>query len=437
MTEYHRLDDGQLASLASGFGDSSALVELACGRQSRHMLLIRYLVDAWPVDLAGRDAAIAVLDRVQRQDAAVFDDLMRDPMVGAWLASVTRKIASSCGESVARSGDFLHLGAIAAAGALRAGVDCELTGYARRGSVTLPGAGEAVFRADIDGPVTMTVAGGSITVVAASDQVTVPDEGRRWRPLRRLTARHGETLLSVRVEDGNPYRDVYHAAASGRLTAEEAAHWQNLFAAAYDLIGSYSPERTTELILGLRAVVPLVDSGDGGARSGTARDSVGALGLTPPRAADDLAVTLVHEFQHSKLSAVLDLVRLHSDDDLERHFAPWRMDARPTSGLLQGVYAFLGVAHLWHRLRDAPAFRRRAETEFANARVMVEQGMTALEQSRELTPAGGRFVAGMRGALDALLAEQLPAHTQAAARSFLQERKTSWAMINRKTEIGH
>lgn len=437
MTEYHRLDDRQLASLSSGLGERSALLELAGSRQSRYMLLIRFVVDSWPAGLPGRDAAIAALDRVQRQDASTFDDLMRDPMVGAWLATVTRKIARPCGERVPRAGDFLHLGALAAAGALRAGVDCELTGYVQRGRLTLPGVGEVMLRADLDGPVTMTVSGGSVAVAAASERVTVPDAGERWRALRRLTAGHGETLLSVRVEDGNPYRGAYHAAPSERLTAEEAERWQGLFAAAYDLIGSYSPERTTELVLGLRAVVPLVDSGDGGSHSGTARDSVGALGLTPPQAADDLAVTLVHEFQHSKLSAVLDVVRLHADKGVERHFAPWRTDARPTSGLLQGVYAFLGVAHLWHRLRAAPAFRQRAETEFANARVMVEQGMSALERSRELTPAGRQFVAGMRGALDTLLAEHLPAHALAAARSFLQERKAAWTAVNGPTEIRH
>jgi HEXXH motif-containing protein len=435
MTEFHRLDDQQLASLSSGFGETSALLELAGSRQSRHMLLVRYLVEAWPDDLSGRDAAIAALDQVQRQDAAIFDDLMRDPMVGAWLAAVTRKIARPHGERVPRAGDFLHLGALAAAGALRAGVDCELTGYARRGRVTLPGAGEAVLRPDTDGLVTMTVTAGSITLAAASDRITVPDDGDCWRPLRQLTAGRGAARLSVRIEDGNPYRGTYHAAPSGRLTTGEVLRWQGLFAAAYDLVRSCSPERITELVLGLRAVVPLVDSGDGAARSGTARDSVGALGLTPPRAADDLLVTSIHELQHSKLSAVMDLVRLHSDDGVERHFAPWRTDARPTAALFQGVYAFLGVAHVWHRLRQASALQRRAESEFANARVMVEQGMAALERSRELTPAGVRFVAGMRGALDALLAEELPADALVAARSFLRARKASWSANKQTTEI--
>ena len=53
-------------------------------------------------------------------------------------------------------------------------------------------------------------------------------------------------------------------------------------------------------------------------------------------------MTLVHEFQHSKLSAMLDLVPLTDPDDHGRYFAPWRVDPRPLAGLLQGVYAFVG-----------------------------------------------------------------------------------------------
>ena len=434
MTEYHGLDDEQLASVASGFGDPPALRELAASRQSRHMLLIKHVVDVWPAGLPGRDEAIDTLDRVQRRDAATFDDMMRDPLVGAWLTTVIRQITKPPGDHVTRSNDFLHLGALAAAGAMLAGVDGESIGYVRRGRLTLPGAGTVMLPGDQDGPVTLAVSNGSVTIIGASERVTVPHDTQRWHELRRLTAGHLDALLSVRVEDENPYRARYHSAPSGRLTAGEAARWQSLFAEAYDLVGRHSPERITELGLGVRAVVPLIDTGDGAARSGTARDSVGALGLTPPRHSDDLAVTLVHEFQHSKLSSVLDLVKLHSDDGDEQHFAPWRTDPRPTSGLFQGVYAFLGVAHMWHRLRDAPGLQERAETEFANARVMLQQGMAALEGSQELTPAGTRFAAGMRSALDELLAESLPDHAEAAARSFLKERRTSWTAANRTTK---
>jgi HEXXH motif-containing protein len=437
MTEFHELDDGQLAALATGLGGAPVVVELVESRQSRHMLLVKYLVERWPDSLEGRDTAIAVLDRVQHVDRPLFDEVMRDPLVGAWLAATTRKLDSHRHELVPVNGDFLHLGALAASAASQAGIDCELTGYARQGRVTLPGAGEAVLRDTAEGPVTMSVAAGRITLSASAQQVTVPASDGHWHGLRRLAAGHSQTTLSACVEDANPYRAGYHAPPSDRLTAEEAARWQRLFVAAWDLIATYVPERAAELTVGLRAVIPLMDQGDGAARSGTARDSVGALGMTEPRTAHDLAETLVHEFQHSKLSAALDLVRLYVHDCRERHFAPWRTDTRPTSALIQGVYAFLGVAHLWHRLRAAPGLERQAERELATTRLMVERGIDGLENSQELTPPGVRFVSGMRTALDALMAEPLPDDALVAARSLLRERQAAWEAAHPGTEIRH
>lgn len=430
MTEFHQLDDAQLAALASGFGGTSVMAELISSQQSRHMLLLKYVLDRWPDTLPGRDDAITVLDRVQRHHPHIFNELLQDPLVGAWLATTTRRLDLQGPGGASLTGDFLHLGGLAASALLHAGTDGELVGYAHRGRVTLPGAGEVILDTPADTRVTVTVADGKATVSAGGRQVSVPSGDHCWRELRRLTGGRTTGDMSVRVEDGNPYRARYHAPPSERLTATEAARWQALFAEAWELIAQYAPERATELAVGLRALVPLADEGDGSARSGTARDAVGAVGLSPPRTAPDLAVTLIHEFQHSKLSSALGLVALHNDRSTERHFAPWRKDGRPTPGLFQGVYAFLGIADLWHRFRSVPGWEAVAELEFAKARIMVDQGVKALERSRELTAQGSRFVARMRTALDALLVEPLAARAVTEAHSFLNERRTTWEADN-------
>jgi HEXXH motif-containing protein len=173
-------------------------------------------------------------------------------------------------------------------------------------------------------------------------------------------------------------------------------------------------------------LVPLIDRGDGAARSGTARDSIGALGLTPPLSPTDLAITLVHEFQHSKLTAVLDLVPLYVPGGSEMHFAPWRTDPRPTGGLIQGVYAFLGVADVWRGLRAAPGLEKPATEQFAIVREQVRAGLAALERSTELTQEGVSFVAGMRSSLNRLNADGVPDSVLDLARSALTERRTAW-----------
>ena len=86
---------------------------------------------------------------------------------------------------------------------------------------------------------------------------------------------------------------------------------------------------------------------------------------------------------------MLDLSILYTPGGTEPHFAPWRVDPRPTSGLIQGVYAFLGIADSWHRLRRSPALRDQATAEFAENRTLVAAGLTTLEHSTELTPTRG------------------------------------------------
>ena len=84
------------------------------------------------------------------------------------------------------------------------------------------------------------------------------------------------------------------------------------------------------------------------------------------------AETLVHETQHLKLCALLDLVPLTrptmTGSVITRRGVPTR---RPASGLLQGAYAFLGVSGFWReqrRIAPEREVRQRAQTEFARWR---------------------------------------------------------------------
>jgi HEXXH motif-containing protein len=238
----------------------------------------------------------------------------------------------------------------------------------------------------------------------------------------------------VVVEEGSPYRGLFHAPPAERMTDAEAVGWQTTFARAWELICQFLPTRAEEMIVGLRSLVPLVDDGGGAARSCTSRDGFGTLGLTSPRSAADLVITLVHEFQHSKLDGVTDLVTLYRPGGVERHFAPWRMDPRPTGGLFQGVSAFLSIAQAWRALRRSPDLRQRAEGELAETRELVAAGLVSLEASAELTPAGRRFVAGMRAAHAELMAEPLPEPLVDGGRATVARRRAAWTARARDHE---
>ena len=176
--------------------------------------------------------------------------------------------------------------------------------------------------------------------------------------------------------------------------------------------------------------MPLAAAGSGPARSATAWDAFGSFGSTAPDSAADFAVTLVHEFQHSKLSALLDLMPLYDARAPGRYYAPWRMDPRPLGGLLQGVYAFIAVADTWRLLRADRDLAEQAEQEFADIREQVSHALDGLCESSALTERGRRFTAGIRDATESLLAVELPGEVTRRAREKLERNYEAWRARN-------
>src|SRR5262245_15263121 len=113
---YHRLTAGQLAALASGSGDRPAIEELTARRVRHGVLLLRHLTDVWVDDRAPLEAAVALLTRAQAARPPVYRHLLSDPMVSAWLERVAR-------DDVPPRGELLQVGGLAAAAAIRAGVE--------------------------------------------------------------------------------------------------------------------------------------------------------------------------------------------------------------------------------------------------------------------------------------------------------------------------
>jgi uncharacterized protein len=422
---YHRVSADRFTALASGLGGPGAVCELAAAQSSKRRLLLRHLLHALPVDDAA--PAAATLIRADQSDRQVVAELMSDPLVGAWIMQTVRGLTN--GAEASAQPHLAQLGALAAVAALRTGQDATLAAWALDGRLTLPSLGTAMIGSD--GPVVIDVIGESVTISGATGSVRNADGDPRWLPLRRFSARHDDVVATVAVEDGNPYRDCYHAPPAQRLSGTEFRRWQELFSEASSLLMRHLPLRAVELCAGLRSVTPLATQDGDMARSGTSRDTFGALGLTRPRSATDFAVTLVHEFQHSKLSGLLDMVPLTVPDGTERHFAPWRSDPRPTAGLFQGVYAFLGIADTWLGLRAVPGLEDEAAREFAMIRRQVDAGLTALERSTELTGKGREFVTQLRATADRMMAETVPPAAAERAVAALNESRRAWEVRNR------
>jgi HEXXH motif-containing protein len=192
------------------------------------------------------------------------------------------------------------------------------------------------------------------------------------------------------------------------------------------------PSSAAEIAAIVRVIAPY-QAPESGHVSTSSPQVFGTVAMSRPPDAYTCAETLVHETQHLKLSALLDLVTLTEPDDGRRYYAPWRTDPRPASSLLQGAYAFLGVSGFWREQRGvAPeaAVRQRAQAEFARWRDGVAVVVETLLDSEQLTGLGKAFARQIAGVLDAWRREPVPSDALAIARRKSGRHLAQWQTDN-------
>ena len=275
-----------------------------------------------------------------------------------------------------------HLGGIAAAAALRAGLETTVTVPVRAGAIHLPTVGVATV-APGAGPVARL----QVAVSGASSA----DALGEWQPVRRFTG----AGLSVTVDDVDPFRGCLGWAPAQRLTAAAWGASQRSLLAAVTRLGSEVPDYAEVIRAGLRSVVPIEEGSIGTRQSGSAGHAFGAVAVALPDAPGSLGELLLHEMQHVKLGALIAMYDLFEPDDGTRYSMPWRPDLRPFEGALHGTYAHLGVAALWRSRALAMPDRQNAG-RYRAYRSWVEDSIEILLTAGRLRPLGKRFVEGMR-----------------------------------------
>jgi uncharacterized protein len=212
--------------------------------------------------------------------------------------------------------DRAHLAGLAAAAALRAGMEAELPLPVREGVVYLPTIGALAVK-----PGT----GATATVRVSPAGVRVRHGTGGWQTVRWLTA----GALSITIEDIDPFRDFQAWSVMGRLPPEAWKAWRLALPAAVRQLAAELPDYARVMSAGLRSVVPLQKRAAGYRHSSTARQGFGALALALPDTVAELGELLVHEMQHVKLTALADLFDLVDPTDDTVLVLPWRDDPRP------------------------------------------------------------------------------------------------------------
>ncbi|MEU3839684.1 HEXXH motif domain-containing protein [Streptomyces sp. NPDC028635] len=454
-----RMPDALFAELAAGGGSAAAVAFLERAERARRLLLLRTLLDR-AAHLPTPATSVAGAWRIVKEAAArapgPVDRLLLAPATGGWLAHVLRRLhGTASGPPLwAEAG---HLGALAVSASLLAGTEADLRVPLTDGRLPLPGLGLARLPGAAPGPavaravtrageLTLTAGDASaLTIRPATEAVAGPARETPaqpgWLPLRTLTLDRPAGPVAVPLDDLDPYRDLDDPLPPARLEDAEARAWQRLFeeaAAVLDASGGPGPGRTDAALI--RSVVPYgrtaaTPPAPPAVRvSASSGDSYGGMVISRPSSALALAETLVHEFQHSKLAALLHLFPLLDDDREERYYAPWRADPRHLTGLLHGAYAFTGVAGFWRdRLAGARDDDRAADTaayHFALRRLQSRLVVRTLLTSGRLTVQGRALVTGLAATLDGWLREPVPAAALARARTAALLHRTEWRLRN-------
>jgi uncharacterized protein len=436
----HAMKDTEFQALASGAEDSTALGRLIEGQRS----LLRGLLDAVyqagrgastvsAADQAGVRAAWSLLAVLHREQPDALAATLAHPYLRVWAVRCLNqlKLASARGGEGQTetprdlTADLGYLGAVAAAGAVRAGMDAVITVPVIERAVPLPTLGGLVLGPEegtwpatggletalvnvITNAVIIRVGKSCWTLdrtallagTARADAVPGNTRVGEWQPVRMLRA----SGFQLRLDDIDPYRDCAPWPAAPRLTAPEAARWQRKFEAAWEEIEREHPSYAPALAAGLTTLTPLKAAQDSPGVSGVARHAFGAVAASEPAAPGGLALLLIQEFQHAKLGAILDLYDLYDRADDRIFPMPWGEGKDRIYALLQGAFARLAVADFWRVSQqhavgpEADAFGRR----FGECRAQAGEAIGTLLDSRALTPLGTRFVQQMYDSLPAL-----------------------------------
>lgn len=387
----HTVSADELDALAAGYGGPAEIERLAAAQ----LTITRALIASVP----RRQAAWDLLTRADERAPGAVDAVLAHPYVRAWAVACVRGQA-----------DPDRLAAVAAAAAVRAGLDAELAVPVVDGRVPLPTLG--CWEVDRTGAATIRIRQGQVGF----------DGQAGHRPVPTLVS--GD--VTVALEDTDPYRDCHEWPAAPALGAEEILAWREAFDAAWRLIERDHPAYAPGLAAGLRAIVPLRPAPPGSDVSSTARHAFGAVAIALPADPATLALLLIHEYQHVKLGAVLDLFDLYDPDDTDLYYAPWRDDPRPLEGLLQGTYAHIAVADFWRarRLLDPGD---QAAAAFARWRCQTAEAIDTLAASGSLTPLGERFAEGMRATVLPWLDEPVPDAARGAAERSARRHRAAWS----------
>jgi HEXXH motif-containing protein len=431
----HRLSEDAFTALASGHGDPAVVMKLHEVQHSKHLMLVHALakdcdrIDLDPREVAAFQVGYKLLAAVQAADSDAVAWVLGLPHTGGWVHDCLARLEEGLPPN------YGYFSAMAAAAAIRAGFPFEMEVPVSGGRVLLPGLGW-FYGVDQASWVTLRCNGERLAVGSLTEApcgVLVPDDGfaapvPHWQGMVEIRATTEGQAWTVLLETADPHLDQYGLPMAVDLSAQEIASWRRVIQSAWQVLVRDHGWVARPIAVGVSVIIPLSARSEADLDSATTYAAFGAVATTWCADPVIMAEIMVHEFQHLKLCGLLDLIPLMEQCE-ERVYAPWREDPRPASGLLQGVYAHLGVARFWNAQRHVEVDQDailRAQVMFEHWRSTIKPTITTLLRTGCLTPAGERFASVLLDEGGRLEFEAVPADAREIARQVSLNHWLTW-----------
>jgi HEXXH motif-containing protein len=380
------------------------------------------------------EEAWRILAEVERRSPDVVTDILMYPTVGIWVTRALHSTRPGRGTTWPELG-YLHL--IAAAAAIRGGYHRTVRVPVWNGIVSLPTVGHlhvpGTFPA---GWLDVSCAGRNSRIQVSRDiSVSLDGTDSAFMPASQHVRTSRGMTLRAWIEVKDPYRTFGEPITPVSLTDSEFAEWHKLLDEAWDVLTLNHPQHARELAAGLRMLVPIEP--DEGAVGASAPAAFGGVRLSVNQSATEFAETLVHELQHSKLNALLGLVKLSDGDNCARHLAPWRDDPRPLVSVVHGVYAFTCGVEFW--LTQEPTAQepeaRRIAFDIAFRRAQVRRALGTLTASGQLTRPGTALVEAVSTRLAVCERVPVSATLSGIVTAMIEDHKAQWRLRHARPDM--
>jgi len=419
--------------ISQGAVDESVITLLGKGQYSLRKLMLRALVDTVSTRGAGQglfanvDLAWSILAEAERLAPTALRDVVMSPAVGVWLARALRAAVGD--ESLPLWAELGGLHTVAAAAAVRCGVITTVPVPVVHGTVALPTVG--LFELPVEFPVGDARVHNSsdgmwLTALRGSVELRPDVPDNHFRSMRRHRTTAGGHTLDVAFDDFSPHRTFSSLKPPDPMAEADHEQWCKLLDEAWRSLTRWHPDYAEEIAACLTTIIPLPR--ECGVFASSSSAAFGGVAMSPKETSGELAEALVHELQHSKLNAAMDLVVLHRSRDDRWFYAPWRDDPRPLSGLLHGIYAFTSVIEFWHGQRDvlAPHQVVRADMTFGHRARQVSRALDILRRCGDLTDPGRELVAATSVRVAACDPANLPTAVARAIETMTADHYAVW-----------